>query len=130
MTLTHAPFFVGLLLLLTTALGLNSSRVRVKLKIFYADGGNPEMRGAERAHGNNIEHAIPLALLLLSLEWQGVSKSAILILGSLAVLARILRSADFLKLAPVGMAGVATTYTLELVMSAWLIALGWRAMQA
>ena len=120
--LTHAPLFVGLLGLLLVGLGLNSSRLRVKLRIFRGDGGNPAMGAAERAHGNTVEHALPLMVMLVVLELMGVAKSSIVLLGTLIVLARVLRAAGLLThVRAVGMTGVVLTYLLELVMAVWLV---------
>ena len=130
MNLTHSPFFVGLLMLLLLALGLNASWLRRSLKIYAGSGGNPKMHAAERAHGNTVEHALPLALLLVLLESMGAPKTAILVLGCLAVLARALRAAGFLLRSPVmGMSGVVTTYSVEGVMAVWLTMLGYTAMR-
>jgi len=119
---THAPLFVGLLALLLVGLGLNASRLRVKLRIFRGDGGNPAMAAAERAHGNTVEHALPLMVMLVVLELMGVGKSSIVLLGTLMVLARVLRAAGMLAhIRAVGMTGVVLTYLLELVMGVWLV---------
>ena len=130
-TLTHSPLFVGLLGFLLLGLGLNSSFWRVKLKIYRGDGGNSLMGAAERAHGNTVEHALLLMILLVVLELMGVSKSSIATLGTLAVLVRVLRAAGMLSkllpggvpafMKPVGMTGVAGTYLLEGAMAVWLV---------
>ncbi len=130
MTLTHAPLFVALMMLLLTLLGMNSSRMRVKLKIFYADGGNLDMRAAERAHGNGVEHMVPLSILLVLLELGGVSKQAIVVLGVLCVLIRLAKAAGTVfRVRQVGAPLAGLTYGLELVMSGWLIATASRLMR-
>ena len=129
-SVTHAPLFAGLLVLLLFGLGLNASRMRVKLRIFRGDGGNPAMAAAERAHGNTVEHALPLMVLLVLLELMGVGKGLIALLGTLIVLARVLRSAGMLaQVRAVGMTGVVMTYLLELVMSVGTISASLRAME-
>ena len=120
--LTHSPLFVGLLSLLLLALGLNSSRLRVKLGIYRGDGGNPAMAAAERAHGNTLEHAVPLMILLVLLELSGVAKGTIVALGTVAVLVRVLRAGGMLmRVRPIGMTGVVGTYLLEGLMATWLV---------
>src|SRR5258708_18793197 len=115
---TQSPLYVGLLMMLVLLLGLNASRMRVKLKIYLGDGGNKAMAAAERAHGNTVEHAMPLAILLVMMEVTGAPKSAIPVLGSLAVAARALRSGGMLaRLKAAGLTGVVMTYGLEAVMS-------------
>ena len=54
---------VGLLALLFVALSLNVSRLRLKLKVSYGDGGHDELRRAIRAHGNFAEF-VPLLIML------------------------------------------------------------------
>ncbi len=87
--LTSAAFavFFGLFgVFLTVRVVLN----RVKFKIVGTDGGHAPLIRAIRAHGNFTEQT-PLALILLTLaELIRAPHLAILLLGTLLVIARIL----------------------------------------
>ncbi len=130
MTLTHAPLFVGLLMLLHFALGLNTSWLRKRTRILkYGDTSNPRVFAAERAHGNNVEHAMAMSIMLIALELMGAPKLAIAWLGAGCVLARLLRTGGFLlRVRPMGFGGVVLTYTCEAALSIWLVRAGARAM--
>ena len=81
-----AAFLALLGVLLTVQVIMN----RVRLKITAGDGGNAEMAKVIRAHANFAEQ-VPLALLLFTLaEMAGAPRVALLVLGALLVVARIL----------------------------------------
>ncbi|RRJ82900.1 MAPEG family protein [Aestuariirhabdus litorea] len=54
----------GLLLLLLT---INVSRLRMKHRISYGDGGNRELMLAIRVHANGVEQVVIFGLVLLAL---------------------------------------------------------------
>ncbi len=63
---------------------------RVRLKITTGDGGNADLAKVIRAHANFAEQ-VPLALLLFALaEMAGAPRVALLVLGALLVVARVL----------------------------------------
>lgn len=59
---------LGLLGIWLTALSLNVSRLRLKHKVSFGDGGNKDLTVAIRAHGNTLEQALLFAVLILALE--------------------------------------------------------------
>lgn len=59
---------LGLLAIWLTALSLNVSRLRLKHKVSFGDGGNKALGVAIRAHGNTLEQALLFAVLALALE--------------------------------------------------------------
>ena len=127
--LTHSPFFVALLFLVVTGLALNTSRHRLRTRVRFGDGGDDSLRRANRAHGNAIEHVTVIAILLVLLEYQGAAKTWIVLLGTAALIARALHAAAFIgKIRRIGLAGVITTYSLELLLGVWVAANGLNTM--
>ena len=128
--LTHSPFFVALLLLFVTALALNTSRHRLRTRVVFGDGGDEPLRRASRAHGNAIEHVTVIAILLVLFELQGGSKAWIVAVGTAALAARALHAAAFIgKIRRIGLLGVVTTYSLELLLGIWVATNGLRTMR-
>jgi uncharacterized protein len=123
--LTHSPFFVALLFLFVTALALNTSRHRLRTHVIFGDGGDEALRRANRAHGNAIEHVTVISILLLLLELQGVDKTWVVAIGVAALAARALHAAAFIgRIRRIGLPGVVTTYSLELLLGFWVTANG------
>jgi len=86
--LEAAGLYVGLNLLIMLVLGLNTSLSRRKHKISLGDGGNEEMLGKMRAHGNAIEW-MPGALIgLVVLAMMSVPVILIHVFGLLFTIAR------------------------------------------
>lgn len=86
------PLYAGLIGLLLIVLSSNVSRLRVRLKVLFGDGGQPELERAIRAHANLTENA-PLALILLaSVEAQGFSTTVLHVLGIILVVGRVLHA--------------------------------------
>jgi uncharacterized membrane protein YecN with MAPEG domain len=56
--------YAALNTLIMLTLGILVVRSRVKTRTEIGDGGDPDMMGAIRAHGNNTEY-VPVALLLM-----------------------------------------------------------------
>lgn len=84
--------YAGILALIVTALAINVTRHRAKLKISLGDGGNPQMLRMIRLHGNAAEY-IPLALvLMLVYEINGGWAAALHIVGIALVAGRLLQS--------------------------------------
>lgn len=81
--------FTAILSILIGVIGLNVSRLRIKLKISLGDGENKQLRGAIRAHGNAVEH-IPIVLLMFLLyELQGGATVVLWSVGTIFTLGRI-----------------------------------------
>jgi uncharacterized protein len=126
--LRYSPFFVGLLFLLVTALGIRTSYLRRVFGIFAGDGGNKELHRASRAHALGIEHGVPLAILLVLLEMQGTHKGTIVALGILIIAVRAAAAAGTtLQEKRLAVSGVAGTYLAELLLSIWVMINGMNA---
>jgi uncharacterized protein len=115
--------FAALSGLLVLGLGLNTSLLRQRTRIYAGDGGNEALRRASRAHGLAVEHVILMVLLLVLLELQGTPRGAIVALGSAILVARAIAAAGTLGFFRSGAFGGATlTYLIELALPAWLLA--------
>ena len=62
-----AASILALLALLLTALSLNVSRLRMRHRVSFGDGGHRDLMVAVRAHGNALEQSLLFGLLLLLL---------------------------------------------------------------
>jgi uncharacterized membrane protein YecN with MAPEG domain len=88
----------------------------------HGDGGHLDLANASRAHGNLVEHALPLLLLLLLWELQGASAVALTIAGALIVVARVLHATGFtLGKRRIHVGGAGLTYALEVGLSVTLL---------
>jgi uncharacterized membrane protein YecN with MAPEG domain len=126
--LRYSPFFVGLLFLLVTALGVRTSYLRQRFGIFVGDGGNKELRRASRANGLGVEHGVPLAILLVILEAQGEHKGTVVALGILIVAVRAAAAAGTtLSEKTLVTSATAGTYLAELLLSIWVMINGLKA---
>lgn len=77
--------------LLLIGLSLNVSRLRLRYKSSYGDGGHKDLQIAVRAHGNTLEQSLLFAVLLLALEARQEAASGIVsMLGAGFLLARML----------------------------------------
>jgi uncharacterized membrane protein YecN with MAPEG domain len=117
---------IGILLLVTAA---RISRLRGSLKIGVGDGGNPELLRAIRVHGNLVEWALPVLLLLLIAELNRAPALFLHACGAALVVGRILHAVGFSR-SPgesVGrFAGTLATWLVLLVLSVWAI---WTALR-
>ncbi|MDZ4173276.1 MAG: MAPEG family protein [Hydrogenophaga sp.] len=76
------------------ALSLNVSRLRLRYKVSFGDGGHKDLLVATRVHGNALEQSVLLAVLLLALEVQpGGAGDLVKWLGIVFLLARVLHAA-------------------------------------
>ena len=84
----------GLLLWL---LAVNVSRLRMKLRIAYGDGGNNDMNQAIRTHANGVENVMIYSFILLALTFVGVANwvMATMVLAFLA--GRVLHAIGMLQ---------------------------------
>jgi uncharacterized protein len=93
MTVPITALYAGILGLLITALAINVTVHRAKLKVDIGDGGNAQMLRMIRVHANAVEY-VPLGLLLLGLYeldqgWPAVLHAA----GIALVVGRVLHVA-------------------------------------
>nr|WP_298141556.1 MAPEG family protein [uncultured Pseudomonas sp.] len=64
----YSLYAAALLSLLLMALSLNVSRLRMRYRIAFGDGGKPALNAAIRAHGNSLEQSLLFIILLYFLE--------------------------------------------------------------
>ena len=64
----YSLYSAALLSLLLIGLSLNVSRLRMRYRVAFGDGGNPALNAAIRAHGNSLEQSLLFSLLLYFLE--------------------------------------------------------------
>jgi uncharacterized protein len=82
--------YAGILGLLLTALAINVTVHRAKLKVTIGDGGNPQMQRMIRLHGNAAEY-VPLGLVLMGLyELDGGLHPALHAAGIALIVGRVL----------------------------------------
>ena len=100
MAVPITALYAGILGLLITALAINVTVHRAKLKVQISDGGNPQMQRMIRVHANAVEY-VPLGLLLLGLYeldhgWPAVLHAAgiALIVGRVLHIAGMWNSTD------------------------------------
>jgi uncharacterized membrane protein YecN with MAPEG domain len=125
-----AVFFIcaGLLGALAAILTMYVGRLRGQKKIFLGDGGDRELTGAIRAHGNLLE-LTPLALLLLYMMHGPLGHRLADILAIILVVARFLHAGGMLGLMPYGRpAGAMATTAIIVIASVSLIVAGLRAL--
>lgn len=80
------------LALLLTVLSLHISRLRMRHKMSFGDGGQKDLQVAIRAHGNTLEQSMLLGLLMLLMELLRPGWSALAALGGIFVAARVLHA--------------------------------------
>jgi len=78
-------------------LSIGTIKVRKKNKIAIGDGNNQELIKWVRAQGNFVEYSPFILLLLFILEFSGVSKIEILIVGLLFIFGRISHAYSLVK---------------------------------
>jgi uncharacterized protein len=90
------PHFTALtcaaLALLLTGLSLHISRLRIRYRMSFGDGGHKDLQVAIRAHGNALEQSLLLIMLMLLMELLRPGWSVIAIVGIAFVAARVLHA--------------------------------------
>ena len=66
MPVAITALYASILALIVTALAINVTAHRAKLKVEVGDGGNPTMLRMIRIHGNAVEY-IPIGIVLMAL---------------------------------------------------------------
>jgi uncharacterized protein len=96
--LLYSVHFAAALSLLLVALSMNISRLRLRHKISFGDGGIRDLTVATRAHGNSLEQSVIFILLLYFLEVNGYADDRlVLALGIAFILARLVYCAALFK---------------------------------
>ena len=119
-------FYAGLIALLAVALAARVVRLRLRHKVGIGDGGIPELARAIRAHGNLIEYA-PLVLVLLLIAELGAALPAawLHVAGAVIVGGRLLHAWGLSRSAgrsPGRFVGTALTWFAILALALVLIA--------
>jgi uncharacterized protein len=84
--------YAAILALLLTALAINVTVNRAKLKVMLGDGGNPQMLRMARIHGNAAEY-VPIGVVLMGLyELDGGLPLALHVTGIVLIAGRLLYS--------------------------------------
>ena len=103
----------GFLLLLLT---VNVSRLRIKHRISYGDGGNKQLMTAIRVHGNGTEQVPVFALVILALSFLDATSWLISSLVISFTLSRLVHAIGMLGRRPeLRRAGAAITYLSQAV---------------
>jgi uncharacterized protein len=82
----------ALLTLLLIGLSLNISRLRIRYKQSFGDGGHKDLLLAIRAHGNTLEQGLLFALLMLLMELTQPAWGMLGAVGAVFLLARLLHA--------------------------------------
>ncbi len=124
MSVPITALYGALTMLLVVGLGLNVSRVRGKHKVFHGDGGNKTVAMASRAHGNLVEHAPMILLLMLVAELCGGTSTMLHVFGASLLVARLLHAFGLLAARMFGsLVGATLTYVLELGIAIYVLTL-------
>jgi uncharacterized membrane protein YecN with MAPEG domain len=118
----HVTLLYGsLLTLLVTTLGMNVTRVRIKLQV-GADGVPPKpLFFAIRAHGNAVEWTPVLVVMLLVLELSGAPSLWLHVAGGVLLLGRVLHALGFVTKLKTSVPGIALTWVVALWLPAWAL---------
>lgn len=119
---------IALLALLVTGLSMNVSRLRIRHRVSFGDGGHKDLLVAIRAHGNAIEHLTLYAVLALSaamlqhtsVAWIELSAAAFIVARCVHALAIFTRRLALRQLAHVASTLVHTTLAAGVGWSIWL----------
>ena len=123
MSLELAAVFIAVLVLLSVGLAFNISVGRFRHHIPHGEGPNRELARAIRAHMNSLEHSLPIGLLLLTYALLEGNPTAILSIGTVAVVARIALSLGILRKRAFAWRryGAFVTYALEALLVALVV---------
>jgi uncharacterized protein len=92
-----AALVTALLAMLLTGLSLNVSRLRLRHRVSFGDGGHKDLLVATRAHGNALEQSLLFIVLLAALEsLPGTPVMWVQGLGGVFVVARLVHAAALL----------------------------------
>jgi uncharacterized protein len=80
------------LAIVITALSLHISRLRIRHRVSFGDGGHKDLLLAIRAHGNTLEQSLLFGLLLLVMELMRPASGAVAVIGAVFVCARLLHA--------------------------------------
>lgn len=111
------------LTVLLTGLSLNVSRLRLRHRVSFGDGGHKDLQAAVRAHGNTLEQALLFMVLLGVAEARGALGAVLPWVALGFVLVRLAHAAAlFGRVLPVRQAAHVATVLLQLVLAVALLA--------
>jgi hypothetical protein len=107
---------VALAAVMASALSMNVIFRRTKANVLIGDGGDAELQRRIRAHGNFIEHAPLVLMVLVAAEATGTTPTTIWVLGLMLLAGRVTHVIAMLqnKLWPRPV-GMGLTYTATLL---------------
>jgi uncharacterized membrane protein YecN with MAPEG domain len=122
---TIAAATLATLALLLTALSMHVSRLRMRHRQTWGDGGHKDLAVAVRTHGNTLEQSLLFCLLVLA-QAGGTAATAMAAVCSAFVLARIIYcTAAFGHCLPWRQAAHALTLLCQLVAALLLVRAAW-----
>lgn len=123
MNLPVTILYGSLSIAVTILLALNVSLHRMRHKVLAGDPVPDGLFRKVRAHGNSAEWLAVMVLLLAFLELQGVSSSALHLLGGAMVIARVFHSLFMLARTRLTMISATVSYVLSIWMVVWALVL-------
>lgn len=109
MSVHITALYAGILALVLTALAINVTVHRNKLKVLLGDGGNAQMLRMTRLHGNAVEY-LPVGIVLMALyELDGGIPLALHVAGVALIVGRLLYISGMWSTADVGFGRIAGT---------------------
>jgi uncharacterized protein len=82
----------AVLAILLTGLSLQVSRLRIRYRQSFGDGGHKDLMLAIRAHGNTLEQSLMFGLLMLLMELTQPAWAALAAVGAVFVMARLMHT--------------------------------------
>lgn len=126
MSVQITALYAGILALLLTALAINVTVNRNKLKVSLGDGGNAQMLRMTRIHGNAVEY-MPIGIVLMGLyELDGGIALALHIAGVALVAGRLLYVLGMWNTSEVGFGRIAGTSLTWLTIAALAVLNLWQ----
>ena len=87
----------AVLAILLTGLSLQVSRLRIRHRQSFGDGGHKDLMLAMRAHGNTLEQSLMFGLLMLLMELTQPAWGALAAVGAVFVMARLMHAVAIFK---------------------------------
>jgi uncharacterized protein len=113
-------------------LAIRASMVRVKGKVLFGDGGNPQMLQRMRAHANFAEYAPAILILMALIEFARGSTIWLWAAGAVFILVRLAHviGMDQSGPNPFRLVGAVGTWVVLLGLSLWALAIGYQSAEA
>ena len=89
---TLSALTCAVLAILLTGLSLQVSRLRIRHRQSFGDGGHKDLMLAMRAHGNTLEQSLLFGLLMLLMELTQPAWVALAAVGAVFVVARLMHA--------------------------------------